>query len=216
MPIPLSAGQRSEHLLVAGPAGNIETVVDHPAGEPVALALVAHPHPLFGGTLDNKVAQTLARTMVELGAISVRTNFRGVGATEGEHADGEGETDDLVHVVAWARERYGAALPLHLCGFSFGAYVQSRVAERVQPTRVVLVGMASGVVRAGRSYTAPDVPKDTIVIHGETDETVPLANVLDWARPQELPVVVAPGCDHFFHRKLHLIRNIVRSQWRPS
>lgn len=215
MPIPLSAGQKSEHLLVPGPAGRIETVVDFPVGEPAGIALVAHPHPLFGGTLDNKVAQTLAKTMVELGALSVRTNFRGVGATEGVHDEGEGETDDLVHVVGWARERFGASLPLFLCGFSFGAYVASRVAERASPERLVLVGMASGVVRAGRSYTAPNVPSDTIVIHGEVDDTVPLANVLDWARPQDLPIVVAPGCDHFFHRKLHLIRNIVRSQWRP-
>lgn len=179
----------------------------------MGVALVAHPHPLFGGSLDNKVAQTLARVMTDLGSVAIRSNFRGVGQTAGVHAEGEGETDDLVDLAAWGQARFGADLPLYLCGFSFGAYVISRVASRVQARRLVLVGMASGLVRAGRSYTAPAVPPDTIVIHGENDETVPLANVLDWARPQDLPVVVAPGCDHFFHRKLHIIRNIVTNCW---
>lgn len=214
MPIPLSAGQKSEHLTIDGPVGKIEVVADFPLAEPSSLAVIAHPHPLFGGTLDNKVVQTLAKTMVETGAIAVRLNFRGVGATEGDHDDGAGETDDMEHVVRWAQARYGVALPLYLCGFSFGAYVASRTTERVQPKRLVVVGMASGVVRAGRSYSAPQVPEDTLVIHGELDETVPLSNVLEWARAQELPVVVAPGCDHFFHRKLHLIKKIVLAAWR--
>jgi hypothetical protein len=210
-----------ERLAARGPAGNIELVVDHPsvfptegADEPArGIGLVAHPHPLFGGTLDNKVAQTLARTFIELGYVAVRPNFRGVGASEGVHDHGEGETDDLVAVIDWALGRFGP-LPVALAGFSFGAYVQTRVASRAPVERLVLVGMPNGVVTGGRTYVPGNVPADTIVIHGELDETAPLGNVLDWARPQELPIVLVPGADHFFHRRLHLLRSIVKGQWQ--
>jgi alpha/beta superfamily hydrolase len=206
--------RKSERLAVPGPAGNIEVVVDQPAATPAkGIALVAHPHPLFGGAADNKVAQTLARTFADLGYIALRPNFRGVGASQGEHDHGVGETEDLVGVIEWGRERFGARAVV-LAGFSFGAYVQTRVAQRVQPERMALVGVANGQVTGARSYTAEAVPADTIVIHGELDETVPLRNVLDWARPQELPVVVIPGADHFFHRRLHILRNIIKGQWR--
>ncbi len=213
--------RKPERALVAGAAGDIEVVVDHPAVFPTegaeeaarGVALVAHPHPLFGGTLDNKVVQTLAKTFAELGYVALRPNFRGVGASAGPHDHGVGETDDLVRVVDWAHGRFGP-LPVALAGFSFGAFVQTRVAQRVKPERMVLVGVPDGLVTGGRTYQAERVPPDTIVIHGELDETAPLANTLAWARPQELPVVVVPGADHFFHRKLHLIRNIVKGQWR--
>ncbi|MGH8682804.1 MAG: alpha/beta hydrolase [Burkholderiales bacterium] len=213
--------RKPERALVAGAAGDIEVVVDQPAGSPTeaadqaarGVALVAHPHPLFGGTLDNKVAQTLARTFTELGYVAIRPNFRGVGASAGEHDEGIGETDDLVRVVDWAHGRVGP-LPVALAGFSFGAFVQTRVAKRVKPERMVLVGVPDGLVTGGRAYRAEPVPSDTIVIHGELDETAPLANTLAWARPQELPVVVVPGADHFFHRKLHLIKSIIKGQWR--
>jgi len=213
--------RRPERLLVDGAAGKIEIVVDQAtvlaaagADEPArGIGLVAHPHPLFGGTLDNKVAQTLARTFTELGYVAIRPNFRGVGASEGEHDHGAGETDDLVRLIGWAQGRFGP-LPVALAGFSFGAYVQARVAQRVTPERMALVGVPSGLVAAGRRYETERVPPDTIVIHGERDETAPLANVFDWARPQELPVVVVPGADHFFHRRLHLLRNIIKAQWR--
>ena len=212
---------RPERLAVDGPAGRIEIAVDHPAGFPSdgaeaparGIALVAHPHPLFGGTLDNKVAQTLARAFTELGYVAVRPNFRGVGASEGSHDHGEGETDDLVRVADWALGRFGP-LPVALAGFSFGAYVQTRVAKRIDAERLVLVGVPDGLVTGGRTYRTGTVPADTVVIHGEQDETAPLANMLDWARPQELPVVVVPGADHFFHRRLHLIRDIVKRQWK--
>lgn len=210
-----------ERAAARGPAGSIEVVIDHPsvfptegADEPArGIALVAHPHPLFGGTLDNKVAQTLARAFAELGYVAIRPNFRGVGGTEGEHDHGRGETDDLVAVCEWAQGRFGP-LPIAMGGFSFGAYVVTRVAERVTPERLVLVGTPNGTVPGGRTYHPGAVPASTIVIHGETDDTAPLANVLDWARPLELPVVVVPGADHFFHRKLHLLRNIVKGQWK--
>lgn len=211
----------SERVFVDGPVGRIEVVIDHPAGfadegaieSACGIALVAHPHPLFGGTADNKIAQTLARTFAELGYVSLRPSFRGVGKTEGKHDHGEGETDDLVRLIDWGRSRYGE-LPVVLAGFSFGAFVQSRVAKRVTPERMVLVGMPHGLVTGGRTYRSEAVPADSIVIHGELDETAPLANVLEWARPQELPIVLVPGADHFFHRRLHLIKSIVKRQWR--
>ncbi|HEY4374088.1 MAG TPA: alpha/beta fold hydrolase [Burkholderiales bacterium] len=198
----------SEHILLEGPVGAIETVIDHPAGAPRGLALVAHPHPLYGGALDNKVAVTLAKTFVELGYVAVRPNFRGVGASAGTHDDGNGETDDLVAVVraVRARENIGDA-PLVLAGFSFGSLVQSRVARRLTAERIVFVGTAvtRGLLEA--------VPADSIVIHGERDETVPLNLVLRWAEPMELPVIVVPGADHFFHRRLHILRDIILRAW---
>jgi len=189
---------------VAGPAGKIECAVDEPEGRASrGVALVAHPHPLFGGTLDNKVAQTLARAFVELGYTAWRPNFRGVGASEGSHDEGRGEVEDLAAVL-----RYANADKPVLAGFSFGAAVQTRLAQIVEPERMALVGVA-----VNRLEAMP-VPADTILIHGGEDTTVPLADVLAWARPQDLPVVVVPGADHFFHRRLHLLRAIIRNGWK--
>lgn len=211
-----------EHLLLDGAAGKIECVIDLPAGgsgrdrlydAPRGVALVAHPHPLYGGSLDNKVAQTLAKTFVELGYVALRPNFRGVGASTGVHDEGRGEADDLLAILEYTRTRFHAGAPV-LAGFSFGAYVQTLVARRVAPARMALVGVAAGFVSGGRSYTSEPVPADSIIIHGELDETVPLANVFAWARPQELPVIVVPGADHFFHRRLHLIKSIIKGSWQ--
>ena len=188
---------------VAGPAGRIECAVDAPDGPARGVALIAHPHPLFGGTLDNKVVQTLARAFVDLGYEAWRPNFRGVGQTEGVHDEGRGELEDLHSIVKFLKPEH-----LILAGFSFGAAVVGQLAQRVEPERMVLVGL--GVTR----LPVPDVPPDTLVIHGENDDTVPLAAVLDWARPQELPVVLVPGADHFFHRKLQVLRTIVQSNWK--
>jgi len=191
---------------VAGAAGAIEIAVDAPEGEPRAVALVAHPHPLYGGSLDNKVVYTLARTFAELGYVSYRPNFRGVGASAGRYDEGRGEVEDLAAVLEHARRAHGAAAPV-LAGFSFGAVMQARLAARVVPERMVLVGIAVN------HFEAPAVPPDTLLVHGEKDRTVPLARVLDWARPQDLPVVVLPGADHFFHRRLALLRAVVRYNW---
>ena len=189
--------------LVPGPAGRIECAVDEPESTRRGVALIAHPHPLYGGTLDNKVVQTLARALLELGYETWRPNFRGVGATEGVPDERRGELDDLEVVL-----RHTGATRFVLAGFSFGAAVQARLAQRMPPERLVLVGI--GVTR----LQTPPVPANTLVIHGESDETVPLAAVLDWARPQELPVVLVPGADHFFHRKLHVLRAIVTANWK--
>jgi uncharacterized protein len=185
---------------VAGPAGRIECAVDSAEGAARGIALIAHPHPLYGGTLDNKVVQTLARACVESGYESWRPNFRGVGATEGSHDEGRGELDDMAAIVAHLMPER-----LVLAGFSFGAGVQALLAPKVNSERLVLVGVA--VTR----FELPPAPAGTLVIHGENDDTVPLAAVLDWARPQDLPVVLVPGADHFFHRKLQVLRNLVRA-----
>ncbi len=208
----------TEHLLIPGAAGPIDTLVEAPE-KPLGIALVGHPHPLFGGANTNKVAQTLARTFVGLGYAALRPNFRGVGQSGGSHDEGRGETEDMLTVLDYARQRFGD-LPVVLGGFSFGAYVQARVAKRLadegRPVkRLVLIGTASGFVEGTRHYETDAVPADTIVIHGSADTTVPLANVLAWAEPLELPVVVVPGADHFFHRRLHILRNIIQNNWHP-
>lgn len=198
---------RTQFELISGPVGSIEVAIDAPAGEPRGLAVVCHPHPLFGGTLDNKVTQTLARALVALGFISVRPNFRGVGNTAGTHDEGRGEVDDIVTVVDLFRQRYQPE-ELVLAGFSFGSFVQTHVAQRLAAAgtpaqRLVLVGTATS------RWQVMPVPEDSLVIHGELDDTVPLSSVLDWARPQNLPVTVIPGADHFFHGRLPIIKRLV-------
>ncbi|MDI1274548.1 alpha/beta fold hydrolase [Polaromonas sp.] len=192
---------------VAGPAGAIETALDAPAGPSRGVAVIAHPHPLFGGTLDNKVVQTLARAFTQAGWTAVRFNFRGVGASEGTYDEGRGEIDDMLAVV----QQLAPAGALALAGFSFGAFVTSHVFERLQTLRpidrLVLVGTAAS------RFAVASIPEaahaQTLVIHGEQDDTVPLQAVLDWARPQVLPVTVVPGGGHFFHGQLPLLKNLV-------
>jgi alpha/beta superfamily hydrolase len=205
-----------ERVLIDGPGGKLEVFVET-NDSAVGIVLIAHPHPLFGGTADNKVITTLAKTFRELGYVTLRPNFRGVGASEGSHDKGYAETDDLVAVHAYARERFGI-LPMALAGFSFGAFVTTRLAKRLadvgEPAeRLVLIGTAAGFITGDRVYETEAVAADTIVIHGSEDETVPLANVLKWAEPLELPVTVIAGADHFFHRRLHIIRRIIRQAW---
>jgi alpha/beta superfamily hydrolase len=202
-------------FLIPGAAGQLECALDLPdPGQfptPLGLALVAHPHPLFGGTMDNKVVQTLARSFLTLGYAAVRMNFRGVGQSEGEHDHGSGETDDMALLLAHMRRQY-PDLPLALGGFSFGTFVQAQLQQRLiaagtPAERLALVGAAAG------KWPMPDVPAGTILIHGELDDTIPLSAVLDWARPQELPVIVIPGSDHFFHRRLPHIKNLLVQMW---
>lgn len=193
--------------LIAGPAGPLEVARDEPpAGQPVlGLAVVCHPHPLHGGTLDNKVVQTVTRALVTLGWRCVRLNYRGVGQSAGTWDGGQGETQDALAVVLAMRQ---GDEPLLLAGFSFGGFVAASAAQALaqQGTavhRLLLVAPATG------NFAVPNVPSDTVVIHGEADDVVPLSSTLDWARPQNLPVVVLPGMGHFFHGQLPLLKNLV-------
>lgn len=202
---------QTKRFSIHGSAGTIECALDLPDGEPRGIALVAHPHPLYGGTMDNKVAQTLVRAFVALGYATARMNFRGVGKSEGTHDAGSGETDDMALLLAHMQKQY-PNLPVALGGFSFGTFVQSQLQQRLikegKPAeRLVLVGAAAG------KWAMPNVPANTILIHGEQDETIPLSDVFDWARPQDLPVIVIPGADHFFHRKLQHIKSFVVEMW---
>ena len=220
---------QTRKLLVEGPAGAIEVAVDAPVGPPRGLALVAHPHPLFGGTLDNKVAQTLARAWLQLGFLAVRPNFRGVGATAGAFDNGVGETADLLAVfddfipqVAQQAGLERETLPLALAGFSFGAAVAARCALALQHRgatlqHLTLVGTAVSRfdVPQIKPANAPPLAQRVLVLHGEQDDVVPLSGVLDWARPQQLPVVVFPGAGHFFHGLLLPLRDWV-CQWHGA
>jgi alpha/beta superfamily hydrolase len=203
---------QTQHRLIEGTAGPIECAIDEAAvgTAPRGVVVIAHPHPLHGGTMDNKVVQTLARAFVQMGYRSVRFNFRGVGKTAGTHDEGRGEHEDLLAVVAAHRD---AALPLALAGFSFGAFVTTLAAERLaqagQPAeRLALIGPSTQRARPA------DVPADTLVIHGEVDDVVPLSATLDWARPQQLPVTVMPGVGHFFHGQLTQLRDLIVRSWR--
>lgn len=168
----------------------------------MGIALIAHPHPLQGGTFDNKVVTTLARAFVTLGHAALRMNFRGAGQSQGEHDKGIGETEDMLLLADYARREFGA-LPLVLAGFSFGAFVQARVARRVETRRLVLI--APAVDR----FDLAAVPAGTLVVHGDEDDVVPLSSTLGWARPQKLPVVVLPGTGHFFHGYLLELQAVV-------
>jgi uncharacterized protein len=203
----------TEREVIDGPAGALEVVVNAPEPPLAGVALIAHPLPTEGGTLDNKVVYTLAKTFFSLGYAAVRFNFRGVGKSAGAFDEGNGETDDALAALAHARQRFGDAQPVALAGFSFGSFVQTRVAHRIDAERIVLVAPAVN------RFPTERVPPDTIVVHGEEDDVVPLADVLAWARPQELPIIVVPGCGHFFHGRLPQLQRIVAGQWhnkRPS
>ena len=202
---------QTERLSLLGAAGVIEAVRDAaaaPAGTAArGVAVIAHPHPLFGGTLDNKVVQTLARALVQCGWTAVRFNFRGVGASAGTHDQGRGELEDFLAVV----EQVAPTGALALAGFSFGAFVTSHALAALWPQRhveqVVLVGTAAS--RFDVAPVPPEAHLRTLVVHGEQDDTVALSDVLNWARPQVLPVTVVPGGGHFFHGQLPLLKNLV-------
>lgn len=189
---------------ITGAAGKLEGVAHLPEETARAIAVVAHPLPTMGGTMENKVAVMLAKTFAELGCISLRFNFRGVGESEGEFTGGEGEEQDMIAITRYAREQFGEELPLLLSGFSFGGYVAARAASFLHPQHLVLAAPAVG------RFAMPAVSPDTLVIHGEYDDVVPLADALEWARPQHLSIVVLPQAEHFFHGRLTQLRDIVK------
>ncbi len=199
---------------VDGPAGALQCAIDSPAGAPRGVAVLCHPNPVQGGTMDNKVMHTLARAFVQLGCTAVRFNFRGVGESAGVWDEGRGEIDDALAVVAALRE---TGQPLLLGGFSFGAYVATQVSQRLAlmpgsqaAARLVLIAPAVG------RFDVATVPADTVVVHGEADDVVTLAAVLDWARPQNLPLTVVPGAGHFFHGQLPLLKGLVTQAFSAS
>ena len=188
-----------------GPVGALEVAIDESAlPQAHGTVVICHPHPVHGGTLDNKVVQTLARAWLQIGWRAVRFNFRGVGASAGVWDHGRGEIDDAVAV---AQAHAPIDQPLAVAGFSFGAYVASHLAARLGSTRrvhqLVLVAPAT------QSFEVAAAPAHTLVVHGENDDVVPLAATFDWARPQSLPIVVVPGGGHFFHGQLPLLKSIV-------
>lgn len=197
-----------QKILIAGPAGQLEGFAHLPDETPRAIAVVAHPLPTMGGTMENKIVTTLAKTFSELGFAALRFNFRGVGGSAGQFDSGEGEVEDALAVVRYAQSEFGR-LPLILSGFSFGGYVQARAAERLhpQPHRLVLIAPAVG------RFAMPQVPHNTLLIHGEQDDVIPLADALHWARPQHLPIVVLPEAGHFFHGRLHQIKQLVLQEF---
>jgi alpha/beta superfamily hydrolase len=207
----------TQAIRLNGPAGMLEGLCDVPDGMAIkGTAVICHPHPLFGGTMQNKVVQTLAKAFVQNGWRAVRFNFRGVGGSDGVYDEGRGELEDLMHVIAQSQSLalQGSAptgSALALAGFSFGAFVAShavaQMADNPNLDKVVLVGTAAS------NFSVAPVPQElhekTLLVHGEVDDTVPLSSVMDWARPQSLPVTVIPGVAHFFHGQLPLLRNLV-------
>ena len=200
-----------------GPAGVLEGLCDDPSeGSFKGIAVISHPHPLFSGTMQNKVVQTLAKAFVQSGWRAIRFNFRGVGASAGVYDEGRGELADLLAVI---EQTHGAAASgggLALAGFSFGAFVTSQVVQALgaerPPEKLVLVGTAAS--RFAVAPIAPELHERTLVLHGEQDDTVPLSSVMDWARPQSLPVMVIPGVEHFFHGQLPLLKSLVAQHLR--
>lgn len=195
---------QTQRQSIAGPAGALQCAIDEPAEAARGVMVVCHPHPQHGGTMDNKVVQTVARAGLQRGLRTVRFNFRGIGESAGAWDEGRGEVDDAMAAIAAFRD---PALPLWIAGFSFGGYVASQAAARLAAEApaagLVLVGPAT------RNFPVAAVPEDTLVIHGEADDVVPLQATLDWARPQALPVVVVPGVGHFFHGQLPLLKSLV-------
>ena len=197
-----------ESLVIQGPAGNLEALLEIPDGaDGGRVAVICHPHPQHQGTMLNKVVHTLARAMNDLGAPALRFNFRGVGGSDGEYADGRGEIDDVEAVVAYARKRWPGA-DVWLAGFSFGAVVAARAAVRLAPAQLVSIAPAVNIL--GRELVAmPTMP--WLIVQGDSDDVVPANDVIEWvAKLDPQPeLLVMPGVGHFFHGHLVSLREIL-------
>jgi uncharacterized protein len=200
----------TQKFFVDGPAGKLETVLAGPNSEcRHGIAIIAHPHPLYGGTMDNKVVHTLFKVLFELGFITVKFNYRGVGKSEGSYGDGLGETEDVIAVVEAIREQFDTGpnkLMLLLAGFSFGGAIQAHVAKIINPESLIMVAPSVDHLQAP---SVSSYAKRVLIIQGDQDEVVPLKTILQWAAPQDLPIVVVPGAEHFFHGKLNIIKRTV-------
>ena len=200
----------TQKFFVDGPAGKLEAVLAEPNSEcRHGIAIIAHPHPRYGGTMDNKVVHTLFKALFELGFITVKFNYRGVGKSEGSYGDSLGETEDVIAVVEAIRSQFDAEsndLALLLAGFSFGGAIQAHVAKITSPESIIMVAPSVDHLQAPpvSSYA-----KRVLIIQGDQDEVVPLKTILEWAAPQDLPIVVVPSAEHFFHGKLHVIKRTV-------
>ena len=191
----------------SGPAGDIEGLLDYPEASPSAIAVVCHPHPLQGGAMQNKVAYMLARAFNDMGAISLRFNFRGVGGSAGQFDNGIGETEDALAAIDWLSAQH-PGLPLWLGGFSFGSYVALR-AQSQRPVRR-LVTVAPAVER----FSTADISEPTcpwLLVQGDADDVVSPEAVLAWARALKAPprIEVMVGAGHFFHGRLNELRESV-------
>ncbi|MEN3032240.1 alpha/beta hydrolase [Chromobacterium amazonense] len=195
-------------IQIAGPVGALDTIIVPAQGEANGVAVICHPNPLQGGTHTNKVVQTAAKALSQMGYACYCPNLRGVGDSEGEHDYGQGEVDDVIAVVEYAKSQH-PGLPLALAGFSFGGFVAARTRARIEADKLLLMGVAVGKY----PIPTPDVPADALVIHGEEDEVIPLSNVMNWARPQSLPVLVLPGAGHFFHGRLVQLAQMIQRCW---
>jgi hypothetical protein len=188
---------------ISGTAGELEAVLHLPVGVPRAIAIIAHPLTTMDGTMNNKIVTTLAKTFAELGFVALRFNFRGAGNSAGSFDEGHGETEDMLAVVQYAKNTFGADLPLVLSGFSFGGYVAARAGAISTVNKLVLIAPAIG------RFAMPQVADNTLLIHGELDEVIPLSDTLKWAGSQLLPVVVVPDTGHFFHGRLGQLKQII-------
>jgi alpha/beta superfamily hydrolase len=216
----MSTSPKTTSLIVPGPVGELEVLLDESGGGDVGregdvkqVALVCHPHPLFGGTMTNKVVHILARTFTDLGAPAVRFNFRGVGNSAGKHDDGRGETEDALAMLAWTKDRWPGA-SIWLAGFSFGAAIALRASLSFPVARLITVAPALRWLTQVKEQV-PACP--WLIVQGDQDELVDARAVQSWAagltQPPQLKIL--PGAEHFFHGRLNDLRDAVREWLLP-
>ena len=202
----------SEQIFIQGPVGQIEIFVDQPKGEVTGFAVVCHPHPLQGGTPHHKVPVLLAQIFNEMGCVVYRPSFRGLGGSEGTHDQGHGETDDILTVIEYAREKH-AGLTFYAGGFSFGSHVlakcQAQLSQELRPKQLVLCGLPTGSVIELRHYTTPAIDGDILFVHGEQDDITLLSDMIAWAKPQKHPITILPGANHFFTGYLKQLKQVI-------
>ncbi len=192
------------HFYIPGPAGKIESMVNTVNDDHVnIIAVICHPHPLHGGSMQNKVVHTLDKSLHKLGAMTLRFNFRGVGKSEGVYADAVGEVDDLAAVITWLRQ-HKPDHQLWLAGFSFGAYIVMQAMQAHQPSRLVLVAPPVNIFDFSE-IQSPECP--CLLVQGVDDEIVDSQQVLAWARQfPTINVVQLAASGHFFHGKLNVLQ----------